>query len=216
MSLFEVHQCTNPVCGLRIPIDPEVNKGAYCPRCGASMSHVVEPYRHQGISSERQGKFKLEILLDNIRSAYNVGAVFRTADGAGAKHLYLCGITPNPRNNPSVGKTALGAEDQIPWSYHPNAYWLAQELREKGYRLLGLECTEEAVTIHQFRLEEKGEQPIVLIIGNEQAGVDPGLIALCENVLAIPMVGRKASLNVEVALGIAVYWLAFGSERNEK
>jgi len=212
---FKIIQCTNPVCGLRMPINPEVHQGKFCPRCGVPISHEGISYQHQGIKYQWQGKHKISILLDNIRSAYNVGAVFRTADGAGVEHLYLCGITPNPRDNPSIEKTALGAEEQIPWSSHSNACWLAHDLQEKGYRLLGLECTEGAVPISHFNINDDGERPILLIIGNEQAGVDPGLIALCETVLAIPMQGEKASLNVEVASGIAAYWLKFSSGTDE-
>jgi len=216
MTYYEVRQCSNPDCNLRMPINPEINLGAFCPRCGAPMSPEGEPYHHQRNAFERQGKYSLSILLDNIRSVYNVGAVFRTADGVGVEHLYLCGITSNPLENPSIGKTALGAENRVPWSYHPNAFTLAQGLRAKGYRLLGLECTCDAEPLIHFQNKDGGERPILLIVGNEQAGVDPGLIALCERVLVIPMVGYKASLNVEVALGIAAYWLSFSSEMSEE
>lgn len=210
MTSFEVHQCTNPACGLRIPINPEVNQGAYCPRCGAPMS-VLSPYhQYQSASDETRGH-RISALLDNIRSAYNVGAIFRTADGAGIRHLYLCGITPEPGDNPALGKTALGAENDVPWSYHRNAYSAAKDLQAGGYRLLGLECTPDALPLDRFHLPSTDERPLLLIVGNEQAGVDPDLLALCDPVLSIPMLGKKSSLNVGIAFGIAVFWLIFSS-----
>jgi tRNA G18 (ribose-2'-O)-methylase SpoU len=154
-------------------------------------------------------KQHFEVILDNIRSAYNVGAIFRIADGAGIKHLYLCGITPNPKGHPAIGKTALGAEDEVPWSYHPNALDVAHTLREKGYHLLALERRSESILLPNFSTEFLNGQPLGLILGNERAGVDPGLIGLCDTVIALPMVGKKASLNVAVAFGIAAYWLSF-------
>ncbi len=213
MSLFEVHQCTNPVCGLRIPIDPEVNKGAYCPRCGASMM-VITAYAENNDVLQRERTGRISVLLDNIRSALNVGAIIRTADGVGVEHLYLGGITPEPGDNPAVGKTALGAEKKIRWSHHHNAFYLARDLKKEGYCLLALECTPDAIPLSQFRLSRGDERPLLLIVGNEQAGVDPGLLDLCDDILSIPMLGVKTSLNAATAFGIAVYWLAFSSGRD--
>jgi tRNA G18 (ribose-2'-O)-methylase SpoU len=104
----------------------------------------------------------------------------------------------------------LGAEKEVSWSAHPNAVTLATDLREKGCRLLALEGTSNAVPIDQFQRGASSERPVLLIVGNEQAGVDPGLLELCETVLALPMAGHKASLNVAVAFGIAAYWLILG------
>ena len=211
MCAFEVRECMDPVCRLRLPIEIEIHSGAFCPRCGAPMRCVVPPFANLD-SPHKAGLTTrhLSVILDNIRSAYNVGAIFRTADGVGLRHIYLCGITPTPNDNPAVSKTALGAERGIPWSSHPNAVLLAQDLREKGYRLLALECTPSSVLIYQYPLEKAPEQPIALILGNERAGVDPGLMELCDAMIALPMVGGKASLNVAVAFGAAAYWLSFG------
>lgn len=210
MSLFEIRQCSNPDCGLRLPVDLEIHRGVFCPRCGAPLAHVGAPFQYQTPQVIRQTT-KLSVILDNVRSAYNVGAIFRTADGAGVTHLYLSGITPNPAEHPGIGKTALGAEDQILWSCHPNACTLAEGLREEGYLLLALESTPDALPLNQFKVDQESPQPLLLILGNERAGVDPGLIELCDAVLALPMAGEKASLNVAVAFGIAVYWLVFFS-----
>ena len=149
------------------------------------------------------------MLLDNLRSAYNTGAIFRTADGVGAVHLYLGGITPNPTENMAVGKTALGSELITPWSSPPNACALAQDLQAEGFRLLALETTPHAIPIFEVDLDGFGTDPLLLVVGNEQAGIDPGLLDLCDLVLALPMVGSKGSLNVAVAFGVAAYWLAF-------
>ena len=211
MTVFEVRQCTNPACGLRMPMDPSIYSGTYCPLCSTKMDLVVE--RHQNFDCVQQNEIpirKLEVILDNVRSAYNVGAIFRTADGVGATKVHLCGITPVPADNPSIGKTALGAEDEVPWTCHPNAYQLGVDLRERGYQLLALECTPQAIPIYRFQADPTEYQPIVLIVGNEKAGIDPDLIKLCDAVLMLPMVGRKSSLNVAVAFGVAAYWLLFG------
>jgi len=149
----------------------------------------------------------IDVLLDNIRSSYNVGAIFRTADGIGVRHIYLCGITPTPDSSEEINKTALGAAEQIAWTTHRDACALAKELTARGHRLLALESTPDAIPINQFHLDSIDHRPLVLAVGNERAGVDPGVIDRCETVLALPMYGKKASLNVAVAFGAAAYWL---------
>lgn len=211
MTIFEVRECTNPACRLRMPLDPGIYSGTYCPRCSAQMDLVVES--HQNYDCVPQSEMpirKLEVILDNVRSAYNVGAIFRTADGVGVAKVHLCGITPVPTHNPSMSKTALGAEAVVPWTCHPNAYHLGGDLRDKGYQLLALECTPQSIPIYRFQSDPAESQPIALIVGNEKAGIDPDLIKLCDAVLMLPMVGRKSSLNVAVAFGVAAYWLLFG------
>ena len=210
MTHFEFCQCTNPECRLRMPIDPQIHQGDFCPRCGALLERIFSEEENCAVSDRFfPRKYPIEVILDNIRSAYNVGAIFRIADGAGIKHLYLCGITPNPKDHPAIRKTALGAEDQVDWSYHPNAVDVAYFLREEGCHLLAMERKPESMMIGKYSTKTLQEQPIGLILGNERAGVDPGLIDLCETVIALPMVGKKASLNVAVAFGIAAYWLSF-------
>ena len=98
----------------------------------------------------------------------------------------------------------------MPWSSHLNAVDLAAEIAEKGYQILALEHTSKAVPVFQYKMaDENRRRPMALILGNERAGVDPGLIALSEAVLSLPMIGQKASLNVAVAFGAAAYWLRF-------
>jgi tRNA G18 (ribose-2'-O)-methylase SpoU len=143
----------------------------------------------------------IEALLDNIRSAFNVGAIFRTADGAAVSHLHLCGITATSEN-PRVSKTALGAERQVPWRYYNNALDAAVQLKGRGYCLWAVEGGERAESLFDVTAELT-DNPILLIMGNEVTGIDPALLDLCDRVLYIPMYGRKSSLNVEVAFGIA-------------
>ena len=207
---FRFFQCTNPDCGLRFPLDIEVHQGSYCPRCGALLNQISFFQENAYyFSPEKPPTRQISCLLDNIRSAYNVGAIFRTADGVGLTHLYLCGLTPSPGDNPSVGKTALGAEKRLSWSSHLNALVLAAHLSEQGCRLVGLECTPKATPIYRFRGEPPDDRPIVLVVGNERTGVDLGLLDLCDEVLALPMTGEKESLNVAVAFGVAAYWLTY-------
>jgi tRNA G18 (ribose-2'-O)-methylase SpoU len=152
----------------------------------------------------------LVALLDNIRSTFNVGAMMRTADGAGLRHLHLCGITATPTHR-GVAKTALGAEVAVPWSYHRNGVDAACMLDERGYRLWALESRDDACSLFTVPLPMAGEAPLALVVGNERAGVDPGILPLCERIVHIPMEGIKESLNVAIAFGIAAYTIRFGT-----
>jgi tRNA G18 (ribose-2'-O)-methylase SpoU len=148
----------------------------------------------------------MSLLLDNWRSLFNVGAAFRSADGAGVRHLYLCGITGRPDEQRKLAKTALGAEQTVAWSYHPDAVKLAAQLKEQGAQLWVLERDAGADSLFDIKTVPAGN-PIVLAAGNEVAGVDPGLVAVADRILQLPMVGSKRSLNVAVATSIAIYWL---------
>jgi len=210
LTTFEIRQCTATACRLRMPLDPSEFSGAYCPRCGAPMTVVVEAYQNPDcMSAEFLPKIQLSVLLDNIRSAHNVGAIFRTGDGVGLRHLYLCGFTPTPEDNPAVAKTALGAEGRLNWSHHRNALDLTEQLQDEGHRLVALECTAKATPIYRFKAEPPDHQPWVLVVGNERAGVDPALLARCDLTLSLPMTGEKNSLNVAAAFATAAYWLSF-------
>jgi tRNA G18 (ribose-2'-O)-methylase SpoU len=154
------------------------------------------------------GQLVVEGFLDNIRSAYNVGAIFRTADGAGVRHLHLAGITPTPYH-PRIRKTALGSEQAIPWTHYRNGLDAVEEMRGRGYKLLGLENSPDASSLFDCYEINKVKEPVLLIVGNEISGIDPGILNLCHQVFALPMLGSKASLNVEVTFGVAAYFLRF-------
>ena len=149
----------------------------------------------------------VQALLDNIRSSLNVGSMFRTADGAGVTHLHLCGITPAP-DHPKVAKTALGAEYSVPWTQYWDALEAAASLKQGGFELWALEGGPRSESIFNAA-KELPEKPLLLVVGNEVSGVDPGLLELCPRVVSIPMQGAKQSLNVAVAFGIAVYTLRY-------
>jgi tRNA G18 (ribose-2'-O)-methylase SpoU len=153
---------------------------------------------------------QIEGFLDNVRSGYNVGSIFRTADGAGLRHLHLAGITPTPVHS-KVRKTALGAESSIEWTYHRNSLAAVNQLKANGYRIWALEGGPMSSPLFGPADTKQQIEPILLIVGNELAGIDPGLLSICDRILYIPMLGGKTSLNVVVAFGIAVYQLTFGN-----
>lgn len=209
IDVFEIRVCES--CGLRYPI-PVTGHDAKerCPDCqGAtrlilSQNMIIEP---GSISPKKNYQARnISVILDNVRSAWNVGSIFRTANGFGYSHIYLCGITPTPANN-AVKKTSLGAEDSVPWSYHKDAVSLATEIRANGSRLIALEEHEQATSLKDAH-KTVSENSTVLIVGNEITGVDPHLLDLCHKIYQIPMQGDKKSFNVAIAFSIASYALA--------
>jgi tRNA G18 (ribose-2'-O)-methylase SpoU len=145
------------------------------------------------------------VLLDNIRSAWNVGSILRTADGFGFSHAYLCGITPTPELD-AVRKTALGAEEYVTWSQHKDVVKLVKGLKQEGWKIGALEEDKRAIPLSQFPTSQS-TNPFVLILGSEVTGVDPELLDLADVVFYIPMLGQKRSFNVANAFSIAAYAL---------
>ncbi|MFN3597647.1 MAG: TrmH family RNA methyltransferase [Rubricoccaceae bacterium] len=141
------------------------------------------------------------VVVPDVRSAYNVGAMLRTADAAGLAHVYCCGFTPSPVHR-GVAKTALGAQDAVPWSHHDDVYTLLDTLRARGHTLAALERAEGARLPDQL---EATHFPLALVVGNELTGVPPDVLAACDVVVGLPQFGVKASLNVSVAFGVAAY-----------
>ena len=140
------------------------------------------------------------VILNNIRSLYNVGSIFRTADGAGVEKIWICGITGHPPNN-QISKTALGAEENVAWEYREDIHSVLGELREAGYQIVLLEQMEESLPYQEF----KPSTPVCLIVGNEIEGVSRNILSLCDQAVEIEMAGIKNSLNVSVAFGIIAY-----------
>ncbi len=145
------------------------------------------------------------VLLDNIRSAWNVGSILRSADGFGFSHAYLCGITPTPEAD-AVRKTALGADEFVTWSHHKDAVKLVKGLKAEGWKILALEDDERSKPISQFAASQF-PNPIIMIVGSEVTGVDPELLDLADEIFRIPMHGQKRSFNVAVAFGVAGFSL---------
>ncbi len=139
-------------------------------------------------------------LVDNVRSRYNVGTIFRTADGAGVDKLLLTGITASPPHR-ELRKVALGAEETVSWEYHKEWQPVIRRLKEEGFKIVVLETTETAVP---FDMAEY-TTPLCLVVGNEYHGVSQGILQAADLVIRIPMNGIKNSLNVGVAFGIAIY-----------
>lgn len=143
------------------------------------------------------------ILLPSIRSAHNVGAMFRTADGAAVDKIYLTGYTPTPPH-PRLDKVSLGAEKWMDWEYVKQPGRLLKKLKNEGYKIVALEQTEKSVNIYKWQ----PSFPLVLILGNEKAGVSKSLLKYCDESVELPMRGKKKSLNVSVAAGIAMYHIS--------
>ena len=202
---FEIRVCEN--CGLRYPITKGHSFGVRCPHCLGETTAVIEKRINDEVSREETGihQDNLVVLVDNVRSAWNVGSILRSADGFGFSHAYLCGITPTP-DQEAVQKTSLGAEDFVTWSHHKDAVKLVKGLRLEGWKIVGLEEDKRAISLDTLSTLVNQES-IVLIIGNEVTGVDPGLLNLCDEVLYIPMHGQKRSFNVAVAFGVAAHAL---------
>jgi 23S rRNA (guanosine2251-2'-O)-methyltransferase len=142
-------------------------------------------------------------MLDNIRSLYNVGSMFRTSDGALINKLYLCGYTPHPPRK-EIEKTALGSTAIVGWEYHRDPLAAVAAVRGQGARLCVLEQTTHSKSYFEV---SKGDFPICLVVGNEITGVSPQIIAAADMAIEIPMHGTKLSLNVAVAYGIALFEL---------
>ncbi len=154
----------------------------------------------QELSSIRRRPFV--VLLDNIRSLHNVGAIFRTSDAVHLRHIYLCGITGRPPRD-EIRKTSLGAEEAVPWSYEKDALAVINDLRQQNYQIVVLEHTDKSIDYRRAGYQF----PLCLIIGNEYLGVQQDLISESDLAIEIPMHGIKQSLNVSVAFGIVAYEL---------
>ena len=149
------------------------------------------------------------LILDNIRSRENVGSIFRTADASGVSKIYLCGITPRPPHE-KISKTALGAETYVLWEYYKQTWKCLLELKNQNskIKIVGLEQTKQSQNIFKFKpkfLPTGRQVRLALVVGNEVRGLSPKILRYCDKKISIPMYGKKESLNVSVAAGIALY-----------
>jgi 23S rRNA (guanosine2251-2'-O)-methyltransferase len=201
---FQIYQCEDPDCRFRCPNDLSHLSMEKCPVCGESISPVGKPFTNFRLDpgSAAAPSRHVEVVLDNLRSTLNVGSIFRTADGAGVAYIHCCGTTPTPRH-PKIAKSGLGAEDFIAWAYHRNALDVVRKLKEEGNPVICLESTASSEPLFGEHFVDVSKA--VLVMGNEVSGVDPAILALADRVLFIPMTGRKSSINVAVAFGIAIY-----------
>ena len=148
-------------------------------------------------------KLPVFVLLNSIRSNYNVGSIFRTSDGAMIEKLYLCGYTPCPPKK-EVLKTALGSTESVKWEYVKDAKTVITELKRKSIQICALELTDKSIPYHKMMPDDF---PICLVVGNEITGVSQELLDLCDKSIEIPQIGIKQSLNVAVAYGVAIFEL---------
>lgn len=146
-------------------------------------------------------KLPVYVILNSIRSSYNVGAIFRTSDGAMIKKLFLCGYTPTPEKK-EVLKTALGSQNSVEWEYVKDAKEIVLKLKNEGVKICALELTENSFPYYEIN---ENSFPLALIIGNEISGVQQELLDLCDFSIEIPQYGIKQSLNVAVAYGISIF-----------
>lgn len=168
-------------------------------------------------------KQELSLILYNIRSAYNVGSIFRTADGAGVRKIYLCGITPVPNLNiknqisklqfkvqnfgaaAKIAKTALGAEKAVPWEYRKQTWRCLLELKNQNSKIKIVALEQSRKSINLFKYKPPKNTAIALVVGNEVKGLNKKILSYTDRIIEIPMRGKKESLNVAVATGIALY-----------
>lgn len=150
-------------------------------------------------------KLALTLVLDNVRSALNVGSIFRTADAFALERVVLCGITAQPPHR-EILKTALGSTESVEWEYHLSTVEAIRKLLDDGYQVFAVEQTDQKIWLQDFN--PVGNQKFALILGNEVDGVDSGALEICHGALEIPQFGTKHSLNVAVAAGIVVWEFA--------
>lgn len=148
------------------------------------------------------------VVLENIRSLHNVGAIFRTADGAGWDKVYLCGITGTPPDE-RIAKVSLEAEGVVDWEYAESAEDVCKKLQSDGFVVCALEQTTKAENLLEA---QAADEKLALVLGNEVDGVSPEVLRLCDRFYEIPMRGHKTSLNVSVAAGVAMYKLVESRE----
>lgn len=154
-------------------------------------------------------KMPLVVVLDDVRSLYNVGSIFRTADAFRVEAIYLCGITATPDGTlkalQEIHKTALGAEESVEWKYFANALEAVRELKARGYKLLAVEQCHGSTMLQNYIIDN---QPSAVVLGNEVKGVHQEVIDECDGCLEIPQFGTKHSLNVSTTAGIIIWKFA--------
>ena len=166
------------------------------------MDRVPFQATSAGALYERIARLPVAVLLDNVRSMYNVGAFFRTADATAVEKLYLCGITGRPPKR-AIAKTALGAEETVEWEHSWTPAEVARGLRVRGYELAAVETSMHAVDLFDWA----PRFPVCIAFGHEVDGLQPEISELCDTHVRIPMLGAKHSLNVATAGGVVLYEL---------
>jgi len=201
---FQILSC--PGCARRITARTlarhlEIDKQAARHRAQASLAS-----QYFQKSDAMEGK-SLVVILEELRSLWNVGSIFRTADAAGFSHLFLVGITGCPPRK-EIAKTSLGAEDHVDWSYASSSLEVINGLKKLGYQIIALEKTDKSESMTSALAREQLKLPLCLVLGSEVKGVYAETLDASDLVLDLPMRGFKESLNVAVAFGVAAYAMA--------
>ena len=163
---------------------------------------ITEMNRLSAEEFRKTSKFPISVILDNVRSMHNVGAVFRTSDAFLLECIYLCGITAVPPH-PELHKTALGAEDTVNWMYFKDTVDAVKKLKEEKYKILAVEQCKGSILLNDLELNY--DKKYAVILGNEVKGVQQNVVDMCDGCIEIPQFGTKHSLNVSVAAGIVLW-----------
>jgi 23S rRNA (guanosine2251-2'-O)-methyltransferase len=174
----------------------------FCSKLSAVMDRIPFQATRAGACYDAVAPFPVAVLLDNVRSLYNVGAFFRTAEAVRIERLYLCGITGRPPKR-AISKTALGAEERVLWEHAWEPVPLIEDLRDGGYEIAAIETAVHAVDLFNWT----PRFPVCLIFGHEVEGIRPEVSARADTHVRIPMLGTKHSLNVATAGGVVLYEL---------
>jgi len=163
----------------------------------------MEELNRKSVEAFREAdKMPVIVVLENIRSAYNVGSVFRTADAFLLQGIYICGYTARPPHK-EIKKTALGSEEVVNWAHFANASEAIERLREEGYKVFAVEQVKGSIALQEFNRQK--DDKTALVFGNEVTGVEQSTIHLCDGSIEIPQAGTKHSLNIATAAGVVLW-----------
>ncbi|SMF46591.1 RNA methyltransferase [Pseudobacteriovorax antillogorgiicola] len=186
--LVHEHISRDHFLGILVPLERNHSRGV--------VDHDLELVEGDRPIPQESSTLPVYVIMDNIRSAFNVGSAFRTCECFGVRKLYLCGYTATPEND-KTRKTAMGTSDLVPWEHFKTSHEAIKKLQDEGIRVYALETASNAENLYQASLTG----PIGIVVGNERHGMNPSVIKACDGVIQIPLRGRKNSLNVGVALG---------------
>lgn len=222
--------CPYPACKAQIDLNADeesLNKRGHwlssCPVCSETATFrsrdAIEKLEASYLRRKEAGiveggtqiegidRQQLSVLVEDVRSLWNVGSIFRTADGAGFSTVYLTGISGSPPRK-EIEKVSLGAEKTVSWKYAVNPLEILEQLKEKKVQIVGLEACEKSKPLSAVVGEELLREPLCLVVGNEVSGLSPQVMSYCDYLCSLPMRGQKESLNVAVAFGIAAYLIS--------
>lgn len=164
---------------------------------------MEELHRKTALEMQASKRHEVRLILDQVRSMHNVGAVFRTADAFAVHSISLCGYTPAPPHR-DIQKTALGATETVPWKYFPDTESAIREAKAAGYRILAVEQVHQSISLSRL-ITPAAWRPTAFIFGNEVSGVSEEALALADGCIEIPQWGAKHSLNISVAVGVVLW-----------